>query len=419
MAVSPFGMAPEQALAALRARGLQLDPSFAWQDVYGEIHGRMLTVAKSAGFDILKDVYDGLVAALKDGKSPKAFAADLTPILKAKGWWGRQAVTDPETGETVMAQLGSPRRLRLIYDVNMRVSYAAGAWTRFERARRERPFLRYVAIMDLRTRPEHAARNNVCLPIDDPFWETWAPPCGWNCRCTLQNLSQADVDRMRDRLKFEAPADKMRDWTNKRTGEVVRLPAGIDPGWGHNPGKAGWTGAMGIGDKLIDAPPRLAAVAGNDVAIQAALETQYRSWLPTALEATTATSRSSLAVLGTLSNDTQNALAKPVASAAIALTAVRARNLAKRLGRDGTVTEARSQLMGLPAFIATPDAVLRARRSGLVVYVRLAGRHSTIVLVRPVSGAPQRAAEILGVTTVDTADLLDGDRYQLLYGTIR
>ncbi|MBQ7855294.1 MAG: hypothetical protein IJ352_09820 [Muribaculaceae bacterium] len=29
-----------------------------------------------------------------------------------------------------------------------------------------------------------AALHGVTLPIDDPFWDSFLPPNGWNCRCT-------------------------------------------------------------------------------------------------------------------------------------------------------------------------------------------------------------------------------------------
>ena len=237
-------VAPLEAIKALEARGRRLAPSFAWQEVYADAHGAAFTVAKSAGFDILKDIYAGLEAALKEGKTYQQFAAELTPLLQQKGWWGQQVVTNPNTGTPVVAQLGSPRRLRLIFDVNMRVSYAAGHWASFERNKASRPFLRYVAIMDEHTRPTHALHHNVTLPVDHPHWRIWAPPCGWNCRCTLQSLSQRDVDRMRAELKLEPPTIETAPWANKVTGEVRHIPKGIDPGWDYNPGRAGYLAAL-------------------------------------------------------------------------------------------------------------------------------------------------------------------------------
>lgn len=233
---------PRAAIRALFERGKRLDPSFAWQDVWQDAHSNAFTVAKSAGFDILDDIYKALLKSLSEGKTYADFALELKPLLQTKGWWGRAPVNDPLTGARIFAQLGSPRRLQTIFDVNMRVSYAAGHWSSFERVKASRPFLRYVAIRDERTRPEHFAHHNLVLPFDHPHWNTWAPPNGWNCRCTLQSLSQRDVERLMregEKLIFEPPAYTVRSYLNKRTGEVSMVPDGIDPGWGYNPGKAG------------------------------------------------------------------------------------------------------------------------------------------------------------------------------------
>ena len=52
----------------------------------------------------------------------------LEPQLRALGWWGRQVVPAPDGAEDEV-QLGSPRRLKTIYDTNMRVAYNAGRRT--------------------------------------------------------------------------------------------------------------------------------------------------------------------------------------------------------------------------------------------------------------------------------------------------
>ncbi|WDR00740.1 phage minor head protein [Devosia sp. J2-20] len=244
MAIDLKPVAPKAAIDALITRGMQLYPSFAWQEVYAEIHGTMFTVAKSAGFDILEEIFNGLLVALEDGQTYQDFARDLIPLLQVKGWWGRQAVTNPGTGLPEIAQLGSTRRLQLIFDVNMRVSYAAGHWASFQRNKAARPFLRYVHLVGQEhPRLHHQAWHNVCLLVDHPWWNTHFAPNGWNCHCTIQSLSQRDVDRLiadGEVLRFEAPAEQLREWTNKVTGEVRKIDTGIDPGWDHNPGKSGW-----------------------------------------------------------------------------------------------------------------------------------------------------------------------------------
>jgi len=255
MAVTLEPVPPLDAIKALRLRGRRLDPSFVWLDRWQQDHAAMFTVARSVGYDVLDDIFQALLKALEGGRTFRQFSNELTPLLQAKGWWGRQMTQDPVTGESVVSQLGSARRLQTIFDANMRVSYASGHWAAFERSKPLRPYLRYVAILDEGTRPQHAARHNLVLPVDDPYWDWWAPPCGWNCRCTLQSLSERDVERLQrqgDELQFTAPPLDLRPYINKRTGEVSQVPDGIDPGWAYNPGKAGWREVLRASQARLD-----------------------------------------------------------------------------------------------------------------------------------------------------------------------
>lgn len=205
----------------------------------------MFTVAKSAGYDILGDIHAALLDALSKGETFRQFANRLTPVLQAKGWWGQQPAFDPLTGEMKWSQLGSVRRLTTIFDVNMRVSYAAGHWASFERTKAARPFLRYVHLENQENpRLLHHLWHNTVLPVDHAWWNTHACPNGWNCHCTLQSLSERDIERLQregEKLKFEPPPEKLEIYVNKRTGERMRVPKGIDPGWAYNPGKTGFS----------------------------------------------------------------------------------------------------------------------------------------------------------------------------------
>ena len=58
------------------------------------------------------------------------------------------------------------------------------------------PYLEYTAVMDDRTRDEHAALDGHIYPIDDPFWQTFYPPNGFNCRCNVIQHSARDLDAM-------------------------------------------------------------------------------------------------------------------------------------------------------------------------------------------------------------------------------
>ena len=60
----------------------------------------------------------------------------------------------------------------------------AAKWERFAQDG-DRYNLQYRTIGDDRVREEHAGLDGITLPIDDPFWHTYYPPNGWNCRCTV------------------------------------------------------------------------------------------------------------------------------------------------------------------------------------------------------------------------------------------
>jgi SPP1 gp7 family putative phage head morphogenesis protein len=228
----------DEALRALRRRLANLVPSYAWQDLWEAEHARAFTVAKGMSDDVLKAVADAVEKALADGETFAAFKKQLEPRLRELGWWGRQPMTDPRTGETREVQLGSPHRLQIIFDTNMRVSHAAGKWEQVQRLKDVRPYLRYVAVLDNRTRAAHRAWHGTILPVDHPFWDTHYPPNGWNCRCTVMSASARDLERNGWTLAEAAPAVEYRNWVNKRTGQVERVPAGIDPGFAYNPGAA-------------------------------------------------------------------------------------------------------------------------------------------------------------------------------------
>ena len=55
----------------------------------------------------------------------------------------------------------------------------------------DRYYLQYRTAADSKVRPEHAALHGVTLPIDDPFWEQFYPPNGWNCRCSVTQVRKS------------------------------------------------------------------------------------------------------------------------------------------------------------------------------------------------------------------------------------
>lgn len=228
-----FNLPPEQALRFFRAKGLK--PSFDWRDVWQQEHESAFTVAKMADVDLLADVKAAVDRALADGTTLADFRAQLTPILQKAGWWGVQEQVDPATNESRLVQLGSPRRLETIFRTNLQTSYAAGDWAQIQENIETAPYLMYDAVDDNRTRPAHKAWDGLVLRADDSFWDTHRPPNGWNCRCSVIQMGERQLKRS-GKAVDQAPPIATREYVNKRTGEVMQVPVGIDPGWAYNPG---------------------------------------------------------------------------------------------------------------------------------------------------------------------------------------
>jgi len=230
MPSSGFDVPAQEAIDRFQAKGLKT--SFAWQDVMRDEHKSAFTVAKMMDMDMLADVKESLDDALANGVVFRDWADNLIPMLQQKGWWGRQAMLDPLTGETIIAQLGSPGRLKTIFRTNMASAYAAGHWDQIEAQAEDAPYLLYDAIDDYRTRPAHKAWDGKVLPITDTFWKFHTPPCGYNCRCSVIQLDDSDLEQL-GVAPGKSPQTSYYDWTNPRTGKTIKVPNGVDPGFGH------------------------------------------------------------------------------------------------------------------------------------------------------------------------------------------
>ena len=257
---------PAEAVASFRAKGFHV--AFSWQDTAAAEHLSSFTVAKAMRLDVLQDIRSAVDGAIADGTTFADFRKTLEPKLRAKGWWGRQPQFDPLTGKTRIVQLGSVRRLRIIFDTNLRTSYARGRWQRIERIKETTPWLRYNAVLDGRTRPDHMAWHGTVLPVDHPFWATHYPPNGWRCRCIVQQLSDDDLEDFGYKPSPGVPpgSERTRPWTNRRTGEAIQVPVGIDPGFNHNvgllsPAAPMAPAAQALKSSIAAAPPALAQAA--------------------------------------------------------------------------------------------------------------------------------------------------------------
>lgn len=74
--------------------------------------------------------------------------------------------------------------LRAEYNFVQASAEMAAKWEKFMEDG-DHYYLQYRTQHDDKVRPEHASLDRVTLPPTDSFWESYYPPNGWNCRCTV------------------------------------------------------------------------------------------------------------------------------------------------------------------------------------------------------------------------------------------
>lgn len=262
-----YKLTPQEAVDYLTGRG-QLTPTFNWQDLWQQEHAQQFTISRLTNLDLMQALQDGITQNVKGDLSRRDWMKNAEQLLRDAGWWGKNEVVDETTGEVVTTTF-TAARLKLIFDTNTRMAYSAGQWERIQRNKASHPYIVYITMHDEKVRLAHRAWDWLCLPVDDPFWDTHFPPNGWNCRCRVIAITQAEYDAedfLGRQLNKEAPVINTLPWTNKATGETLQVPVGIDPGFAYNPGKAAARAAS------------LAQVEAQKLAVVApALVEQYKS----------------------------------------------------------------------------------------------------------------------------------------------
>lgn len=222
MPEAAYGSLPfDEALAFFRSKGIELSPG-SWRDIWQAAHARAFTVAKVSAMDVLRDIRAALDDAVKEGTTLREFKKGLQETLERKGWLapkGERAIVQMPDG-TIRKRL-TGWRLDTIFQTNLGSAYQTGRYKQMEEVKEARPFWQYMTVGDPSVRDEHAEHHGKVYQADHPFWDTWYPPNGFNCRCYVKSLSGRQMEQRG--LKEE-------------TRGTDTLP---DEGWRYNPGKAG------------------------------------------------------------------------------------------------------------------------------------------------------------------------------------
>ena len=111
--------------------------------------------------------------------------SDLVDALVDESGTPRTFEDFKKNTKTINAQYNE-NWLKSEYQLAQRSATMAADWERIQADADILPNLKYVTVGDDRVREAHAKLDGLILPIDDAFWDSFYPPNGYGCRCTVE-----------------------------------------------------------------------------------------------------------------------------------------------------------------------------------------------------------------------------------------
>ena len=387
-----FTLEPKDAVAYFRQKGYVI--GWNWQDLAQRTHANAFTVAKAARVDILDTIRKEVDRAISQGVTREAFIKTLTPRLQKLGWWGKQVIVDSK-GAAELVQLGSPWRLKTIYQANVQSAYMAGRYKQQLENSVHRPYWMYVAVMDESTRASHAALNNKVFHHSDPIWKTHYPPNGWGCRCRVRALSERRLQSLGARVESsdgKLSTNTVETGVDQRTGEVYTAEVTTyrqgnqamtpDAGWNQNVGEL----AYGTDMALLHKVSAVRDMSLRTQVVQSINNSKLRhqafaGWVDQVLDkkkpghSVQAIGFMDEAVAGAVFAKTQVAPAR-----VMVINEKRLVHADSKKHEIGGVALSRAELKALPVLVANYDAVFWDKKHNNLMYVRFEGEGATVML---------------------------------------
>jgi SPP1 gp7 family putative phage head morphogenesis protein len=149
---------------------------------------------RSAAFRVARVESQGLITAVKDALGQSlSEGTTFRDFLK-----GVNQVFD-RAGVTRL----NPYHAETVFRTNVKTAYEQGREEQFLAPDVVSffPFWQWHAVMDGRlvngqwrgTRPNHAAMNSRIYRVENPIWQVWQVPAGFNCRCTRTAISVVEA----------------------------------------------------------------------------------------------------------------------------------------------------------------------------------------------------------------------------------
>ena len=150
--------------------------ALGWRDVqkvYAERHA--FACARAMTMSVTRRVQEIMREATLGGQ-PEGYDA-VMEIMRETGWARGYA--------------------QMTYDTNASTAYSAGVWARAADpdVRAVIPGFMYVSAHLATSRPNHEAMAGLIAPTDSHLWDRCSPPAGYNCKCSLLEVTVFEAER--------------------------------------------------------------------------------------------------------------------------------------------------------------------------------------------------------------------------------
>lgn len=176
-----------------------------YRQLQTDLKAKYFTIAEAEGQAMVEQLKGYVQQAIEKGTTLEEFKKNANDLFGQMG-----------------LEPADPWKLETAFRTNVQTAYGAGNYEKYQDPdlKDMLPYFRYSAILDSGTRPTHRAMNGFIAARDDPIWDEWWPPNGFNCRCGVVAINKYKAER--EGIKPQSTSN-------------LPLP---DTGFARNPGKA-------------------------------------------------------------------------------------------------------------------------------------------------------------------------------------
>jgi SPP1 gp7 family putative phage head morphogenesis protein len=175
----------------LKGKGIEV--TWNWNSFQAQEHLYAFTSAKIMREDVLASIKKSLVKAENGRLTKKEAKLLIAKELKSSGLWGKVFVENPSTKKLNYVTVGSNWRVETIVATNLQSGFMSRKWQNIQSLKTFRPYLQYKTERDDLVRPTHRVLHNKIWHVNNKIWQRIYPPNGYNCRCDVLQLTEAQA----------------------------------------------------------------------------------------------------------------------------------------------------------------------------------------------------------------------------------